>query len=333
VVGALILGLQAWDTPRRSFTGGRLEGIGGPDFTEANFFAAFMATALVLIGVQFLRSDWRGKLLCLVSGAFTANAIVLTRSRGVVVGLAAGGLAATVMAPKEHRRKIALGLAVAFAGFLYVADPQFLDRASTITRSEEERDSSAQSRIRLARAGLSMVADHPLGVGVGNFYQSIGYYIPEYAGKDAHNTFVRCLTETGILGFAVFAAIIFSAFLMLKRLAKAALSLPPPEQRNVRLLAFGMTVSLVTLLACCLTISLTYVEFLWWYLALPVCLQRAVDNARAELPSLPVERTPQRVWTGLVGGQRKAARSSATPSRLGMAPHLSMRKSDPESHA
>jgi len=282
IVGALFLGLQAWATPRRAFASGRLETVGGVDFTESNFFSAYMATLLCLIGAQFFRTGKWGKLLCLVSGAFTANAIVLTRSRGAVMGLGVGAITAVFLSPREHRRPIALGLIVAFCGFLYVSDPQFLDRASTIFRSEDQRDKSAQSRIVLAKAGLRIAADNPFGIGVGNFYQTIGKYLPDYAGKDAHNTYVRCLTETGIQGFAVFLALIASAFVTLRRLYATAASLPPTDAKNTRFLAFGLTIGLVTLLSCCLTVSLTYVEFLWWFLALPVCLQRAVENRLAE---------------------------------------------------
>lgn len=278
VIAALILGLQAWDTPRRAFIKGRLEGVGGPDFTDANFFAAYMATMLPIIGVQFLRSKWVGKVLCLAAGAFTANAIILTRSRGAMVGVGCGCLAAAILAPKRQRLKIAIGLIVAVLGGLYLTDPQFRERTGTVTRSEEERDTSAQSRVRLALAGLEMLRDHPFGVGVGNFYQNIGHYIPEYPGKDAHNTYVRCFTETGIIGIAVFGAIILSALSSLRNIIRQAERLPAVERGDISYLGFGLLISLVTLLGCCLTMSLTYVEFTWWLLMLPVCLRRAMNN-------------------------------------------------------
>jgi len=154
-------------------------------------------------------------------------------------------------------------------GFLYLADETFLGRASTITASEEKRDTSAQSRIVLAKAGLQMWSDHPLGVGPGNFYQTIGRYVPEYAGKDAHNTYVRCLTELGIVGFGVFTLMILSAFLTLRQTARRAEELLEPERSQITILAYGMTCCLTTMLACCLTVSLIYAEFVWCFLMLP----------------------------------------------------------------
>ena len=305
IAGALILGLQAWDTPRRAFLRGRLEGVGGPDFSEANFFAAYMATMLWIIGVQFLRSGWVGKAFCFIAGAFTANAIVLTRSRGAMVGLAAGAVAAVLAAPGKLRLRLALGLVLGGAGFLYLADPQFLHRGSTITASEEERDSSAQSRIRLAQAGVQMVKDHPFGVGAGNFYQTIENYIPEYKGKDAHNTYVRCATELGIQGIALLFVIIIGGFWLLRRTIRFAEGLPPPLRNQVVLLASGLSCALATLSACFLTVSLTYVEFVWWFLLLPVCLSRAVGN---------LKENPIRQATGMRKGMLESAETSKAPS-------------------
>ena len=50
------------------------------------------------------------------------------------------------------------------------------------------------------------------------------------------------------------------------------------EENDIRLLAFGVRCALTGVLACCLTISLTYVEFIWWFLMLPVCLDRVANN-------------------------------------------------------
>lgn len=196
-----------------------------------------------------------------------------------MVGLVAGGVMAIISAPKRVRALVLVGTIIAGLGFLYLTDEQFLHRVNTIVAPQNERDSSAQSRIELAKAGLKMWLDHPLGVGPGNFYQNIGSYIPEYAGKDAHNTYIRCLTETGILGFTLFSLILGSAFWVTYQTTSRAHILPTREQEyDIRVLAFGTRCALASILACCLTISLTYVEFVWWFLVLPVCLARVVNN-------------------------------------------------------
>jgi len=263
-IAALILGLKAYDMPRSAFLHGRLENVGGPDFNESNFLAAFLAAMLPIVAIQFLRSGWLGKILSLAAGVFAFNTIVLTRSRGVLVIVALGGY--------------------------YLTDPQFRARASTITNSESERDSAAQSRFDLAQAAIRIIADHPLGVGAGNFYQTIGRYDHRYANKDVHNTYFRCGTELGLQGMFIFALVLVNAFKQLRDVTQRAKDLPADVHKNIVLLSYGFTVSLVILLACCLTVSLLYVEFIWWLLSIPVCLWRAMYNLEAEQETKNTEK-------------------------------------------
>ncbi|NWH05034.1 O-antigen ligase family protein [Desulfobacter latus] len=281
ILCALSLGLKSWELPRRAYVSGRLEGIGGADFAEANFFAAFMAAMLPLIGVQLLRSkNWSLRILCIISAAFTANAVVLCRSRGALVGIVMGGMAAVVMAPKRFRKKIAIGLILGAMGGLYVADQQFLERISTIIVSEDqERDASAENRFHLWAAGLQMVIDRPFGIGVGNWYQTIGSYLPEHAGLDSHNTYVKCIAEMGILGFLIFAFMIFFSLIEIRRINRDADYLPLDIQNDLKLFAFGIFVSIAIILTCGLTITMIYTETVWILLILPVCLRRTLENA------------------------------------------------------
>ena len=279
VAVSLFLGLKAWGTPQSAFMGGRLETIGGADFVESNFLAAFMSSMLPLIGIQLLRSKWLGKAVCVISGTVTANAIVLCRSRGAMVGIVAGVITACLFAPKKHRKKIAVGLLLGIMGGIYVSDPQFLTRIATITSSTEERDESAASRLQLWQAGAEMFVDNPFGIGIGNWYQTIGYYIPEYEAKDSHNTYVKCAVELGVQGILVYVLFIFTAFLQLRRVRKLSATLPQSVGDDLVLYSFGLTISLAIILTCGLTITMIYTEIIWILLMLPVCLGRALDNA------------------------------------------------------
>jgi uncharacterized membrane protein len=280
VLCALILGLQAWDLPRRAFVRGRLEGIGGADFSESNFFAAFMASMLPLIGVQLLRSKkWIPRIVCFFSAAFTANAVVLCRSRGAFVGIAAGALAAIFMSPSEFRKKIIVLIILGIIGGLYVTDEQYLERLTTIVVSEdEERDESANSRFLLWAAGVQMVSDKPLGIGIGNWYQTIGKYIPEYEGKDSHNTYVKCFAELGVQGILVFMIFIFISYRQLSWLKRESENLEQEKAHDLKLMCFGVTVSLTIYLTCALTITMIYTEMTWILLMLPCCIRRSFEN-------------------------------------------------------
>jgi len=281
VISSLILGMQAWDLPRRAFEGGRLEGIGGADFAESNFFAAFMAAMLPIIGIQLLRSKWFGKAICTVSAAFCANAIVLCRSRGAFVGIAAGVVAACLFAPKKHRKKIAVGLVLGMMGGIHVVDSQFIERMGTITTHyKEQRDGTAYGRIHIWRVGIDMAIDYPLGIGAGNWYNRIGWYKPESAGVDSHSTYIKCVVELGWHGVVVFAIIVFTAFRSLSAIRRS--SHHSDSRFDLDIISFGLTISLYTYLTCCITITLIYSEFLWLLLSLPVCLKRVLENAVAD---------------------------------------------------
>lgn len=294
VAGAFVLGVEAYTTPRSEFASGRLETVGGPDFREANFLAAFLGAMLPIVGIQFLRSGWPGRIACLVSGVFATNAVILTRSRGALVGIAGGALAACLLAPKQHRYKILLGLVIAAIGGFYLSDPGFIERAGSITTGEQERDPAAQSRIEIWTGSVKMLREHPMGVGVGNFYQAIGEYAPKYPKADAHSTFVRCYGELGLPGIILFCLIIGYGGITLKRVVEEARDLPDAQRDSITFMAYGLGISLATILTCGLVISLLYTEALWWLLALPACLQRAVANTKEDLglvPALEPERT------------------------------------------
>jgi O-antigen ligase len=292
VIGSLVLGYQAFNTPRAQFNRGRLETVGGPDFREANVLAAYLAGMLPLIGAQFLRSKWLGKAVCMASGALAVNAIVLTRSRGAMVGLVVAMGIAVLFAPRRHRMKILACLIVAAVGGWMLTDPGFWLRASTVTGGQDQYDSSTQSRWEIWQGGLRMFKAHPLGVGVGNFYQTIGSFAREHQGRDAHNSFIRCLCELGFQGITVYMAVLAGSIWSLWRVMQRVRQLPEAQQDRTLYACYGALVSIFTLLGCSLTVTLLYLEGMWWILLLPVCLRRVEANLLEEQKVLAVAQTP-----------------------------------------
>src|SRR5205807_416845 len=103
-----------------------------------------------------------------------------------------------------------------------------------------------------------MFQDHPLGIGVGNFYSVIGSYRFEHAGRDTHSTFLRCLTELGVLGTAALAGLFINAFRVLRWCQHTAARLP--GHVDLAYAAIGLQIALVAFAACGLTITMTYCE-------------------------------------------------------------------------
>jgi O-antigen ligase len=281
VLFSLLLGLQAYEVPWRSFAQGRLESVGGADFSDANRFGGFMAAMLFIIGCQFLNSSRiRDRALLFLAGGFTANAVILTRSRGALLGLAVGMLVAFIFSSPRHRKIIVVGLLAAGLGIAYLSDDTFLERSSTIVvESSDERDASASSRLEIWKGGLKMLKAHPLlGVGPGNFYQYIGSYQPLHPGRDAHNTLVRCAGELGLVGSFVFVYLVFNAFRILRQCIRDASLFPPEVEKDFQLMSLGYMAALFAMLGYGMTGTLIYTEYLWWMLIMPVCMQRAFDN-------------------------------------------------------
>ena len=281
ILGGLYLGVQAYTAPSGAFTHGRLDDIGGPDFNESSFLAAHFVAILPFIGVfLIIEKKWLAKLLCLLAGVFVVNGIVLTRTRAAFIAAAVGLVAALLLSVPGYRKKILLLLVVGVMGLPLLTDSGFWERMSTINTEDEERDDSSQGRLDVWQDTLRLIADHPGGIGAGNFLEYIER--EEYYGsrRDPHNTYLRCFAELGIQGGLVLLAIIINAFRMLRTIKRNKLGLQ--DAFEFRLIAYAFQIVLIIYLACGMFMSQTYIEELWWFLLFPAALQRAYENAAQE---------------------------------------------------
>ena len=280
---AFYLGYECSTAPASRFTNGRLEGVGGPDFGDSNALAAHMVALLPIIGVLFLRSGWKGKLPSLAAAALIAKGIIQTRSRGGYLASMAGVVTMIGLAPRGHRKRIFALMAVAGLGALTQIDAGYIERMGTMKAGEREKDESAMSRLRFWGAGLRMAVDYPLGVGPGNFHTHIGDYLPDDAGRDTHNTYVRCVAELGWPGLGLLVGLVANAFLILRRVRRSASG--PAGSEDCVWYAYGLQMSLAAYITASFFISATYIEMFWWLILLPASLERAAANAiKGEAP-------------------------------------------------
>lgn len=281
VIGSLYLGYDAYTAPASSFVLGRLENIGGPDFSTTSGAAAHLSAMLPLIGAAFLIArDWKWRALALVSGGLTVNAIIMCRTRSAFLGLLAGALVAVLVAPKARRYRIhALLVAGALTTFA-LTDDNFWNRMGTLTDQQAlESDLAAVSRREIWAAAIDMFIDHPLGIGVGNFVKIIGDYDPRHHKRSTHNSLVVCFVELGIQGGIIF-LLMFAGSLRYIYLSyiRAWTSAAPME---TQMLAYGFLISLVTYFVTALGTQRFYCESFWWVLAFPLCLHRLVGQEAA----------------------------------------------------
>ena len=293
VGGCLYIGYDAYTAPEWAFVYGRLERVGGPDFSTTSGAAAHLSAMLPFIGAAFLSAKhWPWKIAAATAGAFTVNAIVLCRTRSAFVGLVIGALVAFLVAPRGRRWRIHALLITGAALSFTLTDEFFWERMATLTDKQTlETDRATVSRKEIWIASIQILRDHPLGIGVGNFPLVIGKYDPRHYKRATHNSLIVCFVELGVQGGIVFLMLVAGSVVMLYRTTRLADQSDDPLE--TKLIAYGMLVSLVTYFITSLGTQRFYCESFWWVLVLPLALHRLVVaeiRAKAEEPELAEER-------------------------------------------
>jgi len=142
--------------------------------------------------------------------------------------------------------------------FTLVAPPQALARIT------EFRANQGSGRVDLWHVGLQVFRSHPIiGVGAGNFQvvepaysiTDINLTRPDLVvdlTKVVHNTYLQVLAEVGLIGFALFASIIVSAFALGMRAIRTFSKLHDLE---MEILARGLVIGTIGMLAAFFFIS------------------------------------------------------------------------------
>ncbi len=135
---------------------------------------------------------------CSAGAAITVAALAFTYSRNAWLGLAAGALALVLTAQRTLRIVAVLATVLAL-GAIAMPGP-VAERLQSVVNLE---DQTLRDRVAMWRAGLSMIADHPLlGVGPGEvrtWYQH--YRRPEAVRPSTghlHNSAVQIAAERGL---------------------------------------------------------------------------------------------------------------------------------------
>lgn len=274
VAGAIYLGYDAYTANPDDFVHGRLEEIGGADFSTTSGAAAHTVAMLPIIGAIFLISrPWYLKATALIAGGLAFNTFILCRTRSAFVGLAVGILAALALAPKARRFRIYLFMIMGGITAFSLTDHHFWERISTLTdRRVLDSDLATVNRKEIWKVCARVVADHPMGIGPGNAPTVIGTYDYRYWKRSTHNTLVVTFVELGVPGGTLLLAMTAGSFWFLRRAKKIAPRTRDPDQTN--LLAYGFLISLVTYFVTGLGTERFYCESFWWIMAMPLALYR-----------------------------------------------------------
>lgn len=180
------------------------------------------------------------KILALINVAASTAVILLTGSRGGLLGLAAA-VAALLLATgggikKSYKAILLSGVAVTTVVML-MSGSLNVERYMTIGSLEDDYNVSSEfGRFTIWERGAELLAQNPLtGVGVYCFPMAIGYLrsdtgaIPRW--QVAHNSYVQIAVETGLIGFGLFMAMVASSLRTFIRCAWA--SSVTPQLRTI----------------------------------------------------------------------------------------------------
>ncbi len=239
-----------------------------------------LAMALVISGMLLL-SLWgrlRSSLAKAVVGALIGLqlwAVIVTYSRGAVLGLGVG-LLIFILAGRGNRTRSVMVVGAVVLALLSLAPSRFWSRTETIATYEE--DLSAQGRIDAWRTAGNILARRPLtGIGAAAFTSAWATYAPDDAGRHpyvAHNLFLEVAAELGIptlLGFlALLAACLRGAWLATRR------------DSPVRLEARGILAAGAGYLVCQMFAGFALSFFLFLLLGMATACERIAASSRRE---------------------------------------------------
>jgi hypothetical protein len=293
VLGCGLLGVYAHMAGRE---GDRLDGVGGPNIDDANTLGMYLASAMVLgLALVMTQKGWR-RWASLLSLPLIANGFVLANSRGSFLGVVAGMLVlAFCMAPKYRRLFWSMAL-VGAVGLAVVVDKVFIERMFTIqdvTSESEAADTSARSRLVIAKAQLEMFIDHPMGSGRrGTAVLSPKYMDRQWltgdednAERSSHNTFLSALAEQGIPGALIYGSLVLWVASAVFRVRRMNLQKVDPE-----IATFGAALcgGLIVVFVAGMTADYMVKEVQFWlYAALVSVFWLSEVGAQARRPERP----------------------------------------------
>lgn len=246
---------------------GRLYGLSDP-----NIFAALLSPAIIVALFLVLTPRAR-RVRIAAAGVMVIDvvALILTQSRGGIVGLGVGLTAAIFLGGAARPRIVAAVLLVFAVGLVYYFEyaPSHLKVSGSLASQSSGRSDEWKIAVR-------MFADHPLkGVGLGNYV----VVEPSYATRSfnlnfvhlivnqplvAHNSFLEIAAELGIVGIVLFVTILGLAAAR----ARSALASLARAGDALEFYARGLLAGVIGMFGAYVFLSDEYQKQLWLLLGL-----------------------------------------------------------------
>lgn len=222
----------------------RLQSVGF--LADPNDFAQFLLVAASLLTLAWSPGRWQRNLaLVMLPGAYLLSGVLVTHSRGGLIGLA---ILVFFLLEKRFGKIISLVLSAGFLRFLFWIGAQG-------PRSISMSDPATTGRIEVAQTGATMVRGSPVfGVGFQQF-------IVLNPSLTAHNSLLLCLAELGVIGCLFWLGLIVFSMIDLNRIVRN----PTAQAQAPGLVssANGVLIALFTFFGTAWFLSRTYVMTLY----------------------------------------------------------------------
>lgn len=193
-------------------------------FENPNDFGALMLFPLAVAASMFLTEKNKTiRMLALAGTIVVPLTIFATQSRGAILALGVA-VAFSILIQGKGRMKSLILIASAGAVVAIFAPSSVWSRLSNLRKATESGnlenagdDQSAEQRLEIMRVAVSVTKSFPVtGVGWAGYPNAHGAFarrsqFKSLAGgeRDAHNTYLTLLAETGILGFGLYMGMIW----------------------------------------------------------------------------------------------------------------------------
>jgi O-antigen ligase len=175
---------------------------------QANSLGALMSVIALTAAALFMTTHTGKRWLYLGVALGGSFASIQSRSRGGLLALFLGWVALSLLRNRTLSVVLVV-LGVTYRMWLPDAVLSRIDHAYTVSdEGDVQAADTAAQRLIIWKAGLNMVRDHPLGIGLGTYSHFSAMYGTatelRHPDKSAHNQFVSVAAEFGYPGFAVF---------------------------------------------------------------------------------------------------------------------------------
>ncbi len=265
---------------------------------DPNFFAQIMVVLIPISLERFLHEKKNSlRFIALWTFVVSVLTVLFTYSRGGFLAMAIGIIIVLLYyPPKQFQIPVIIFSMIVFVSLL---PPNYLARLNTLTglftprgtlRIEER---SLQGRLSENLAAIEMVKENPLfGVGLNSFK----YLFPEYSKRlglasvaterEAHNLYLEVAAETGLIGFSIFALVLFICF---RTMLRAKNSFEQAKMSDYSGMVTGFLGGFTAYFIAAMFIHNAFPRYFYVLLGIALSLRLVAQNTIALPPDLGVD--------------------------------------------